>query len=111
VLIWPFVWAAFAFLFRGGLAMRLAGIALVRNDGRPAGRFWCALRELLVWTPLVLLLIGCLWVQAYFPGVTAARVGLWLTALVLLPVYVAVALWNPTRPPQDRLFGTHIVPA
>ena len=31
-------------------------------------------------------------------------------AAVLLPVYVAVALWNPDRPPQDRLAGTYLVP-
>ena len=111
VLVWPLLWAGFAFVFRGGLAMQLAGIALVRADGRRAGRFRCAVRELLVWAPVAVLLVGCLWVQAALPGVTAARFGLWLAALLLLPLYVAVALRYLSRPPQDRIMGTHIVPA
>jgi eukaryotic-like serine/threonine-protein kinase len=36
---------------------------------------------------------------------------LWLVALALLPVYVAIALRYPTRPPQDRIAGTYLVPA
>jgi hypothetical protein len=34
-----------------------------------------------------------------------------LLVLVLLPVYVAIALRDPARPPQDRIAGTYLVPA
>jgi hypothetical protein len=110
VAVWPLVWAAFAFAFRGGLALSLAGITLVRPDGRKAGRFRCAVRELLVWLPITLLLLACMWVQTAFPQLVAVRTGLWLTAALLLPVYVMLALRNPSRPPQDRIMGTHLVP-
>jgi hypothetical protein len=107
---WPVIWAAFAFAFRGGLALSLAGITLVRPDGRRAGRFRCAVRELLVWLPITLLLMASMWVQTALPHLVALRTGLWLTAALLLPVYVMVALKNPTHPPQDRIMGTHLVP-
>ncbi len=109
-MIWPLVWAVFAFAFRGGLAMSLAGITLVRSDGRLAGRFRCAVRELLVWLPVTSLLLAGLWVQAVMPQQVALRTALWLAAALLLPVYLMAALRNPTRPPQDRILGTHLVP-
>ena len=34
-----------------------------------------------------------------------------LLALLLLPVYLVVALRQPSHPPQDRLLGTYLVPA
>ena len=105
----PAVWAAFAFAFHGGLAMTLAGITLVRLDGRPAARLRCAARELLVWVPVVGLLLTGLWLQAAFTGVTL-RVLVWLSAVALLPVYVVLALRTPARPPQDRVMGTMLVP-
>jgi hypothetical protein len=107
---WPLIWAAFAFAFRGGLALSLAGITLVRPDGRKAGRFRCAVRELLVWLPVTALLLASMWVQTAFPEQVALRTGLWLTAGLLLPIYVMVALRNPAHPPQDRIMGTHLVP-
>ncbi|HET6574770.1 MAG TPA: hypothetical protein VFG68_14290, partial [Fimbriiglobus sp.] len=110
VMVMPLIWAAFAFAFRGGLALSLAGITLVRPDGRRAGRFRCAVRELLVWLPITLLLLASMWVQTVFPAQVALRTGLWLTAALLLPVYVMIALRNPTHPPQDRIMGTHLVP-
>ena len=107
---WPLIWAVFAFAFRGGLALSLAGITLVRPDGRKAGRFRCAVRELLVWLPVTVLLVACMWVQTAFPQMVALRTGLWLTAALLLPIYVMLALKYPAHPPQDRIMGTHLVP-
>lgn len=106
----PLIWAAFAFLFRGGLAMALAGITLVQQDGRLAGRWRCALRELVIWLPVTVLLLGSLWVQATLPDIRDLRVGLLLLALLLLPIYVLVALRNPERGPQDQILGTWLVP-
>src|SRR5581483_7097255 len=54
--VWPLLWVAWSFLTRGGLSWRIAGLALVRPDGRPASRLQCAWRAVLVWFPLTALL-------------------------------------------------------
>ena len=108
--VWPFVWAAFALAFRGGVAWSLAGLTLVRADGRRAGRLRWAARELLVWLPVVLVFLACLWVQITFPTWVFVRTAIWLAGLLLLPVYVWLALRDPVRPPQDRVMGTYLVP-
>ncbi|QDU24092.1 protein kinase domain-containing protein [Urbifossiella limnaea] len=107
----PLVWVLTAGLLRGGVSMLLTGIAVVRADGRRASRRQCAWRALLVWLPVAGLLTASAWVQVYHPARSGAAVALWLLAAALLPVYVAVALKFPTRPPQDRLAGTYLVPA
>ncbi len=107
----PLVWVLTGGLLRGGVSMLLTGIAVVRADGRRASRRQCAWRALLVWLPVVGLLTASAWVQVYIPARSGAAVALWLVAVALLPVYVAVALSNPSRPPQDRLAGTYLVPA
>ena len=110
ILLWPVVWIAFAFVFRGGLAFAVAGVALIRSDGRKAGRFRCAVRELVIWFPFTAMLLIDLWVQAAFPGMTATRIVLWALAIALLPIYAVIAVRYPTRPPQDRIMGTSLVP-
>jgi eukaryotic-like serine/threonine-protein kinase len=96
---------------RGGMSLILAGIAVVRADGRPAFRRQCAARAVLVWFPIVGLLFGSTMLQAYAPEQAYLAAALWLSALVLLPVYVILALRYPSRPPHDRLTGTYLVPA
>lgn len=110
VIAWPLFWAAFAYLFRGGLSMKLAGIVLVDASGRPAGRFRCAVRELLVWAPITVVLLSSLWLQLVSPEMVAVRTVMWLVAAAMLPVYVLTALRYPTHPPQDRVMGTYLVP-
>lgn len=111
LLLFPFlIWPIFAYIFRGGLAMKIAAITLVRQNGERAGRFRCVLREWLVWLPLVLILETCLWIQAYHPTFVMLRTGIWLSGFVLLLLYVVIALRNPARPIQDRIVGTHLVP-
>jgi hypothetical protein len=110
IVVWPFVWAAFAFAFRGGLAMHIAGLTLVRGDGRKAGRYRCALRELIVWLPLTLVLLVALWLPVVAPELVVIRTAVWFTGFLMLPLYVVIALKDPARPPQDRLVGTHLVP-
>ncbi|HEX4612422.1 MAG TPA: hypothetical protein VH092_29780, partial [Urbifossiella sp.] len=107
----PLVWVLAAGVLRGGASMLLTGIAVVRGDGRRASRRQCALRAAAVWLPVAGLLAGSVWVQVYHPRNAGGAVALWLLAAALLPVYVAVALWYPSRPPQDRLAGTYLVPA
>ena len=100
-----------AAVMRGGLSMMLAGIALVRSDGRKATRQQCALRAGLVWFPVALLLLGAALVQTYAPERDYFAAALWLLAVALLPIYVVIALRFPTQPPQDRVTGTYLVPA
>jgi hypothetical protein len=97
-------------VFRGGVSMMLAGVAIVRADGRRAFRSRCAVRAALVWAPVVGLLFGALLFQIYAPRHTFLVAVLWLTAALLLPVYAAIALRHPARPPQDRIIGTYLVP-
>lgn len=99
-----------AAILRGGLSMLLAGITLVRTDGRRASRRQCAMRAAIVWIPIVALLIGSAALQASAPERFHLAAALWLLALVLLPVYVVIALRYPSQPPQDRLTGTYLVP-
>jgi hypothetical protein len=99
-----------AAILRGGLSMLLAGITLVRADGRRASRRQCAVRAAIVWFPIAALLTGSAALQAFAPERFHLAAGLWLLALVLLPVYVVIALRYPSRPPQDRLTGTYLVP-
>jgi hypothetical protein len=91
--------------------MMLAGIAIVRTDGRRATRRQCGLRALLVWLPITLLLFGAALMQSSAPEQIHLAAALWLLALVLVPIYVVVALRFPTQPPQDRIMGTYLVPA
>jgi hypothetical protein len=106
----PLAWVIGSAVLRGGLSMMLAGVAVVRVDGRPASRRQCALRALLVWLPVAVLLAGSVWLQTYHPGWRYAGPVLWLAAAGLLPVYVVIALRTPARPPHDRVTRTYLVP-
>ena len=99
-----------AAVFRGGLTLVLAGIAVVRADGRTAYRRQCAVRAALVWLPVVGLLFGSTMLQAFVPQQAYLALALWAAAVALLPVYAFLALRYPSRPPHDRLIGTHLVP-
>ncbi|CAN5316049.1 protein kinase [soil metagenome] len=100
----------FAFAFRGGLAYVLSGIALVRRDGRPAGRFRCALREALIWLPLLVILFATAYVQAEWPGWFLGRMILCGCTVAVLIGYAAVGFRYPEQGPHDRLTGTFRVP-
>jgi len=120
LLAWPSVWVIWAFLWRGGLSYRIVQIALVRGDGRPAGRWQCAWRAFLVWVPLTALLLVSLWLNAWYwsvwhPGTPYRWVATlssltWYAAAILLLVYAVLAVWLPTRSLHDRLAGTYLVP-
>ena len=117
---WPALWIAWAFLTRGGFSYRLAGIALVRGNGRPASRFQCAWRALLVWAPVTGLLALSFWLEVrYWDAWELGNAQRWLlslasaswyAALLLLAAYVVLALWRPARTLHDRLSGIYLVP-
>jgi hypothetical protein len=106
----PLGLAATALILRGGLSLRLTGLALVRSDGRDAGRLRCAWRVIVVWVPVIVVLLPIVWIDV-------RRVDLlWLCpvlqglAVLLLIVHAALALRFPRRSYPDWLAGTYIVP-
>lgn len=110
ILFWPFFWMVVAFVLRGGFSYLILGIGIVDAHGRPIRRQTAALRALAVWLPIALLLCASAWVQAHHPTLVNLHSMVWLIALLLLPLYLGLALTQPNRPPQDRLFGTVLVP-
>jgi hypothetical protein len=106
----PAAWPVWAFLFRGGFTLPVMGLTLVRWDGRRAGRFRCAWRAFVVWTPLMLLLFLALAVKVVNVQATIIPLALWSLSVVYLAGCVALALWFPTRSLHDRLAGTYLVP-
>ena len=120
LVFWPAVWIVWAFLARGGLSYRLAGLTLVRGNGRPALRVQCAWRALLVWAPVVGLSLASVWLDAaYWSRWEGGGAGGWMLwassaawwgALALPAIYIGLALWRPGRAPHDWLAGTYLVP-
>jgi hypothetical protein len=86
-----------AFLFRGGWALRWSGLVLVRREGRPASRLRCAWRAFWTWLP-----VAALCATGLLPNGPEQ--------LLLAAVYVGLALLFPRRGPQDVLAGTCLVP-
>lgn len=121
--IWPLAWCLWSGLTRGGLVMRLAGMTLRNRNGRPAARWRCVVRSLIVWLPVLLLLLLSFWVDVWRihhgPDESMADLlGLaawlswwsWWQALLLLPVYVWMGVRWPNRGMHDWLAGTYPVP-
>jgi hypothetical protein len=106
----PVVWVLGAFLFRGGFAMRMMGLTLVRRDGRRASRLRCAWRASLVWMPVALLLYLALAVRVLQHRPSPLSQGIWWVALAYLVGGIVMVLCLPTRSWQDRLAGTYLVP-
>jgi eukaryotic-like serine/threonine-protein kinase len=106
----PVCWVVWAFVARGGLSYPLAGIALVRGDGRRASRRACGWRAFLVWAAPTFLLASARYVHEALPEATGLSLGLWFGTLLLLLGYVALTLLFPSRCIQDRLAGTLLVP-
>jgi hypothetical protein len=99
-----------AFAFRGGVMLRLAGLALVRRNGRKALRVQCAWRALLVWLPWVLVPLGITWIDVTYPSLSWLCAVLEGWAFLLLGIYAVLALRYPRRCLHDYLAGTHLVP-
>jgi hypothetical protein len=110
VLAVPLLWIAWASLMRGGLSYPLAGLSLVRGDGRVAGRPACALRAGHVWAPPLVLFAGARYLQYQSPHEVMLAWSLWIFGVLLLIGYVPLALWLPSRGPHDRLSRTVVVP-
>jgi hypothetical protein len=106
----PAIWVLWAFVTRGGLALPLMGLALVRADGRKAARWQCAWRAFLVWLPVVVPLWACVQVKVAAPELRYVHSGLWWLAVAVLLGEVILAVLRPWRALHDRLAGTYVVP-
>ena len=106
----PVLWVIWAFLWRGGITLRMMGLTLVRRDGRRAGRWRCAYRALLVWLPPAILLFLAVLLKVSDNAATPRALVLWALALGYLLACIGLALWVPTRSWHDRLAGTYLVP-
>jgi hypothetical protein len=104
------LWPAWTALWRGGLGLRILGMAMVRADGAPPSRWRLLWREACFWIPIAAVAglsdlleghgIGKAWLKSVTVG-----------AMCLIPVvYGAHALFFPGRFLHDRLAGTALVP-
>jgi eukaryotic-like serine/threonine-protein kinase len=82
-------------LLRGGLLLRMFGVAVVRGNGKEAGRLLCLGRSAFIWLPVFLL-----WVPGYWA----------LIPLAAIAAETASSLVRPERGIIDRAIGTWIVP-
>lgn len=94
-----------ALLFRGGLLLRVFGIAVVRRDGSRASRLRVLWRGLIAWSPVLL--------APVLMGLLSLVVGEFWGAALWTLVVLGLTTWSafiPGRSLQDRLAGTCLVP-
>jgi hypothetical protein len=107
------VWA---FACRGGLWLRLVGVAVVREDGAEASRRRAVWRSLVSWSPIWFLIAGLAVLRVdvrSWEAIVDALTAHWAVALLAIALRGAGAVWvviRPERGLQDRLAGTWLVP-
>jgi eukaryotic-like serine/threonine-protein kinase len=95
-----------ALAFRGGLALRVCGVGVVRKDGRAASRIRVFWRSVLTWGMLFIpAAAGAIWLNPFD----------WRTGTMVLVILMMAGLtvWStllPDRGIPDRLSGTRLVP-
>ncbi len=102
-----------AFAFRGGLLLRLLGLAVAASGGAEASRLRAAWRAVVAWGP-VLMLWALAWVVTRGDRDLADAFARWwwapAAAAAAAAAGVAWAIRNPARGAAERLTGTSIVP-
>jgi uncharacterized RDD family membrane protein YckC len=99
-----------AVLFRGGLVLRLLGLAVVRTDGRRPSRLRLLWRASVAWSPVIAFSLASL---GWKPGPTGMP---WLTSMEIIGgafVFLGLMIWAglfPSRGLHDRLAGTCLIP-
>jgi hypothetical protein len=117
---WPALWCLWSGVTRGGLALRLAGVALRDRNGRPAPRWRCLWRAAVVWLPVLALLLLSFGLDvgrvAFLEDGPFGDAAAWLAwwawwqAALLLPAFAWAGVTWPNRGIHDRLAGTYPVP-
>ena len=101
-----------AFLFRGGLLLRLLGISVVTKDGLDISRLRASFRSVTGWSPYWILALACL-----IAGLAGFTLDVPLMILALFLAYALLELVpasnteiDPGHGFQDRIAGTWLVP-
>jgi hypothetical protein len=109
-----------AWLFRGGLLLRVFGVEVVTRVGAPASRLRTLWRGLLAWSPVIIASIllvpdpvprGAIAITR-LPIRDAGEVG-FVIGVCAAAIFVVGAVWavmHPERGLQDRIAGTYLVP-
>lgn len=101
------LWSA---VTRGGWTLAIAGLALVRCDGRRASWWQCGLRALVIFLPPLALLSACVWVKVVAPEYLRVHNTLWWAGTLWFAAYAVVGIVRPGRGLQDRVAGLYVVP-
>lgn len=102
-----------AVVFRGGLMMRVLGIAVVRDDGSNASRLRMLWRSLIAWSPILLTPVALMFLTRFMhkAGVQNLVQGIGLSIMVVVFVALGVAVIAIRgRGLHDRLAKTWLVP-
>lgn len=100
-----------ALVLRGGMLLRLFGIAVVCGDGREIGRLRALLRSTIAWSPALVF-----WLGAFLPSIGFGKLFLDPDRITFFIPWVTLAggaIWavlRPERGPADRAAGTYLVP-
>jgi hypothetical protein len=107
-----------AFAFRGGLILRMLGIAVVTRNGVDASRLRMLWRSIIAWLPVLLLPVVWLYAGKSYSGTGQVDYGqtFWMKTLYIVIItgvtgilaLISVAL--RTRGLHDRAAGTWLVP-
>jgi hypothetical protein len=100
-------------LVRGGLLLRLTGIAVQTMRGDPAGRLRCFGRALIAWSPCLIFAVILLGPRLFGVSIPLGEAGRVAVALALSAAAAAGAAYAVARPERglaDRLAGTFLVP-
>jgi eukaryotic-like serine/threonine-protein kinase len=101
-----------AVAFRGGLVMRILGIAVVKDDGGGASRGRMLWRSVIAWSPMLLLLVlaACI-IPLFVKSSGAARMyGEVISLVILAGLMFIAAIATRGRGLHDRLAKTWLVP-
>jgi hypothetical protein len=108
---------AWAFLLRGGPSFAMAGLALVRSDGRRAARWQALWRSALVWAQWVVPVTAYTATSWWLAGRPSSHSPLDFQreadlqrCLIGLILWALLSVLLPRRTLHDRLAGTYVVP-
>ena len=100
---------AAAFLFRGGLVLRLLGLAVVKRDGSKASRWLLLWRSFVAWSPMLLMGPVAAMLFPHLAMASSDRVGLNFIYMTVVAGVALIAALLPGRGLQDRIAGTCLV--